>query len=167
MEQPVDVRVAILENLFKSERIVDILAYCLMPNHFHFLLKQTGDKGVAIFIANFSNAYTKYFNTKAERTGPLLEGVFKAVHIESEEQLIHVSRYIHLNPVASNVIQKEGLDSYLWSSYLEYIGKSDNAICEKESVMSFFKSQKKYQEFVMDQADYAKQLDAIKHLALE
>lgn len=162
-----DIKEKILEKLFTSERIIDILSYCLMPNHFHFLLKQTSDKGIATFISNFSNAYTKYFNTKAERTGPLLEGVFKAVHIESEEQLIHVSRYIHLNPVASSIIPKEQLNDYLWSSYPEYIGMSGTVICEKESVLGYFKSITEYQKFVEDQIDYAKQLDAIKHLVLE
>lgn len=167
MHQPQDIREKILEKLYAGERIINILAYCLMPNHFHFLLKQTNDKGIATFISNFSNAYTKYFNTKAERTGPLLEGVFKAVHIESEEQLIHVSRYIHLNPVASSIIPKEQLNNYLWSSYPEYIEMSDTVICEKELVLSYFKSVAEYQKFMEDQIDYAKQLEAIKHLILE
>lgn len=167
MNQPQEIREKILENLYAGERIIDILAYCLMPNHFHFLLRQKYNKGIANFISNFTNAYTKYFNTKSERAGPLLEGVFKAVHIESGEQLIHVSRYIHLNPVASGIILEDQMDDYLWSSYPEYIGITDTGISEKELVLGHFKSVAEYQKFVEDQVDYAKQLNAIKHLVLE
>lgn len=165
--QPIEIKERMLKNLYKSERIIDILAYCIMPNHFHFLLKQTDDKGISTFIANIANAYTKYFNTKHKRTGNLFEGVFKAVHIETEEQLIHVSRYIHLNPVASSIIPDRELENYRWSSYPEYLSLSKEEISQKELILSMFKSVRDYREFVNDQIDYAKQLDAIKHLILE
>lgn len=167
MQQPEDTRNKILEDLFKSDKLVDILSYCLMPNHFHFLLKQNSDKGISIFIANFTNAYTKYFNTKNERIGPLFQGIFKAVHIENDEQLMHVSRYIHLNPVVSNIIRADELNNYSWSSYPEYIGKSNDEIVKKETVLNMFKSVQEYQKFVEDQIDYGKELEAIKHLILE
>lgn len=165
--QPIEIKERMLKNLYKSERIIDILAHCIMPNHFHFLLKQTDDKGISTFIANIANAYTKYFNTKHKRSGNLLEGVFKAVHIETEEQLIHVSRYIHLNPVASSIIPDGELENYQWSSYPEYLSLSKEEISQKELILSMFKSVRDYREFVNDQIDYAKQLDAIKHLILE
>lgn len=167
MQQPEDIRNKILENLHKSNRLVDILSYCLMPNHFHFLLKQNVDKGIATFIANFTNSYTKYFNTKNDRVGPLFQGIFKAVYVESDEQLIHLSRYIHLNPAVSNIIQEEELENYLWSSYPEYLSKSDDGIGEKKLILNIFKSPKEYQKFVEDQVDYGKKLEAIKHLILE
>lgn len=167
IQQPQDIREKILNDLFKSERVIDILSYCIMPNHFHFLLQQNVDKGISTFISNTTNAYTKYFNTKHKRTGPLFEGVFKAVHIESDEQLVHVSRYIHLNPVASNIIANEELENYKWSSYPEYLSLSSKEISQKELILSMFKSIEGYREFVYDQIDYAKKLDAIKHLILE
>jgi len=116
-----DIRNKILDEVYKSEKLIDILAYCLMPNHFHFLLKQNSEKGISTFVSNFTNAYTKYFNTKNQRLSPLFQGTFKAVLVESEEQLVHLSRYIHLNPVVSSVIRESDLDSYPWSSYPEYI----------------------------------------------
>lgn len=162
-----DIRNNILERLYKSERLVDILAYCLMPNHFHFMLKQNTDRGISTFISNFTNAYTKYFNTKNQRSGPLLEGVFKAVLVETEEQLVHLSRYIHLNPAVSSIIEADKLDYYAWSSYSEYLSRSDKEICQKSQILEMFKSIKEYREFVNDQIEYAKKLEAIKHLTLE
>lgn len=167
MQQPNDVREKILEKLYKNEKIVEILAFCLMPNHFHFLLKQVADNGVATFISNITNAYTKYFNTKHKRVGPLFQGTFNAVIVETDEQLIHLSRYIHLNPVVSSIIDHDKLENYSYSSYLEYLSLSDDEITEHEFVLTFFKKVNQYQEFVNDQIDYAKKLETIKHLVLE
>lgn len=167
MQQPEDLRKKILEGVFRGECLVDILAYCLMPNHFHFLLKQNSGNGLATFISNFSNAYTKYFNTKHQRSGPLLEGIFKAVLVESDEQFIHLSRYIHLNPVTSSIIEEKYLESYEWSSYPEYLSINDENLVETRLVLNMFKSIKDYQEFVVDHIEYAKTLDSIKHLSLE
>lgn len=166
-QRPKDIRDQILNNLYKSERLVDILAFCIMPNHFHFLLKQNFEKGVPIFIANFTNAYTKYFNTRHQRIGPLFEGVFKAVFIENDEQLLHVSRYIHLNPVISSIIEDSQLGIYLWSSYPEYLSLLAEEVSQKDLILSMFKSTQDYQEFVLNQIDYGRQLGVIKHLILE
>src|SRR3972149_10552818 len=120
----------LMGSIFKPDtdkKIVDIICYCLMPNHFHFLLRQVQDGGISEFVSKFSNSYTKYYNVKYKRVGPLLQGEFKAVLIESDEQLIHVSRYIHLNPIASFLIKD--LNEYRWSSYKEYIGNYKNVIC--------------------------------------
>ncbi len=155
------------EKIKKGPKLVEIICFCLMPNHFHFLLKQLEEKGISNFVANFTNAYTKYFNTKYQRTGPLFTGVFKAVHIESDEQLIHLSRYIHLNPVSSSLVEESQLENYSWSSYPRYLQHKDDDIIESESVLSFFKTANKYQEFVLDNASYAKELDKIKHKILE
>ena len=103
-----------------------------MGNHFHFLIKQASDNGISKFMANFTNSYTKYFNTKHQRVGPLFQGVFKAVHVDSDEQLIHLSRYIHLNPVMGFVIKAEELKDYKWFSYPNYIGKQDVEFIEKQ-----------------------------------
>jgi len=155
------------ENLRKDrKKLVDIICYCLMSNHFHFLLKQNLDGGISEFVKNFSDSYGKYFNIKNQRIGPLFQGAFKAVLIESDDQLIHVSRYIHLNPVTSFVTEKTELSSYPWSSFPEYLGQPLE-ICNKEIVMNFFSSKEKYKSFVYDQISYARELEKIKHLILE
>ncbi len=167
MQQPKDIRKNLLENLYKSEKLVDVLAFCLMPNHFHFLLRQNSENGLTKFVANATNAYTKYFNTRYKRVGPILEGVFKAVLVETDEQLIHLSRYIHLNPVVSSIIEENQLNKYSWSSYPEYLSLSEDGIVEKAIILAMFKSVKDYQKYVVNQIDYAKKLEAIKHLAFE
>ena len=154
-------------NSFKPDpekKLVDILCYCLMPNHFHFLVKQLKDNGVSIFLSQISNSYTKYFNIKYTRVGALLQGVFKAVRIETDAQLIHVSRYIHLNPVVSGLIMKP--EEYQWSSYPEYITQNP-FFCSINEIMSLFKSPQKYREFVEAQIDYGTTLEILKHQTID
>lgn len=153
--------------LFKPDltnKLVRIIAYCLMPNHFHFLVKQLKDNGTAIFISNLCNSHTKYFNTKYPRVGPLFQGKYQNVLIETDEQLIHTSRYIHLNPIVSGLTKD--LNSYQWSSYIEYITGQEK-FCEIKEVLDFFASPKKYQEFVEAQIDYGTSLEIIKHKAID
>lgn len=109
----------------------------------------------------FVNSYTKYYNIKFKRVGPLLQGQFKAIRIETDEQLVHVSRYIHLNPLSSFLV--EDLDDYEWSSYREYINNSKFGICRKEDVLNLFKVPEDFKKFVLDRADYAQSLEIIKH----
>jgi len=163
-----DDRIKIMDNLRKeNNKLVDILAYCLMPNHFHFLLRQLTDKGISKYLGNLQNSYTRYFNTRNERDGSLFLDQFKAKLITTDEQLIHVSRYIHLNPYTSYVVGNfNNLLQYQWSSLSEYL-ESKPKICELETIMSYFKTPKAYQKFLEDQADYQRQLHIIAHLALE
>ncbi len=147
-----------------ANKLVEILCYCLMPNHFHFLIKQLKDNGIPIFMSNLCNSYTKYFNTKYPRVGPLLQGKYQSVMIETDEQLVHTSRYIHLNPVVSKITND--LNNYAWSSYPEYI-TGEKKLCAITEVLSFFPSPKKYQEFVEAQIDYGTTLEIIKHKMLD
>lgn len=148
----------------QAQKLVEILSFCLMPNHFHLLLKQLKDGGITNMVTHLSLSYTKYYNTKYSRIGPLFQGTFKAVLIESDEQLIHVSRYIHLNPLVSFLTKS--LEQYEWSSYQEYLMGKDG-ICSKEQILSFFKSPKDYESFIKDQAGYALELEFIKHQLID
>lgn len=150
-----------------ESKLVEIISFCLMPNHFHFLLKQVQDNGISKFLANFTNSYTKYFNTKHERNGPLFQGLFKAVIIETDEQLVHLSRYIHLNPSTSSIVEIDKLKGYKWSSFPEYLTLVEEKICTSEEILGFFKNAENYEKFVFNQASYAKELHKIKHLILE
>ena len=150
----------------ESNKLVEIFSFCLMPNHIHFLLKQLVDKGISKFMAKITNAFSHYFNIRHERVGHLFQGNFGAVRIENDKQFIHVSRYIHLNPVASFLIEAENLPSYEYSSYPEYINGTPGFTNTKE-ILSYFKNKDEYRKFVEDQAAYARKLENIKHLSLE
>ena len=139
-----------------------------MPNHFHLLIKQNQEGGLTEFMSKLLNSYTKYYNTKHKRVGPLLQGTFKAVPIESDEQLMHVSRYIHLNPYTSEITQSlADLENYPYSSYSNYLETENSQLCVKEPVLDFFSSPAQYKEFVADHGDYSKELEIIKHILLD
>ncbi|TSC64078.1 MAG: hypothetical protein G01um101493_239 [Microgenomates group bacterium Gr01-1014_93] len=148
-----------LKQLESTNKIVEIICFCIMPNHFHFLIRGLTETGS-------QNSYAKYFNIKNDRTGSLFQPMFKAVRIESDEQLVHVSRYIHLNPITSYLIETKDLNEYPWSSYSEYINNIESFI-KKNLILNFFKSAKDYEKFVLDQVEYQRELDKIKHLVLE
>jgi len=157
----------ILLSLTNQQKLVDLISYCLMPNHFHFLLRQRKEKGIATFISKFTNAYTKYFNTRYDRVGPLFQGIFKAVYVETDEQLLHLSRYIHLNPVTSSLINLQDLQGYEWSSFPVYSEEVHDKNINKQIILSIFPSIESYKRFVFDQADYAKTIHSLQHLSLE
>lgn len=164
-ERRQEVLVSLKEN---AHRLVDVVTFTLMPNHFHFLLRQNEEQGISRFLAQFQNSYTRYFTTKYDRGGHLFQGQFKAVRIEDEEQLVHVSRYIHLNPYTSFVVKSlEELEKYSYSSLPEYLEDRADGICSREIILSHFSTLKKYRQFVFYHADYQRKLERIKHLILE
>ncbi len=144
---------------------IEIASYCLMPNHFHLLLKQNKKDSISKFIKQLTNAYTLYFNQKYKRVGGLMQGRFKAVDIDNDDLLIHVSRYIHLNPVAAGLTKD--ITSYKWSSLNNYLDNLNSFILNKNIILPYFSSVKDYKNFVLDQVDYSKNLEAIKHLILD
>ena len=167
LKLPVENRNRLQVEMRTRSKLIDILSFCLMPNHFHLLLRQIYDKGISKFLSNFQNSYTRYFNIENERDGPLFLDQFKAVLIETDEQLIHVSRYIHLNPVTSYVIRDfDALLNYPWSSLAEYI-KGTESIYEINTILGLFKDSKAYVNFLKDQVGYQRDLNVIKHLLIE
>lgn len=147
-----------------KENLVKIIAYCLMPTHLHLILKQIKEKGISIFMNNILNSYTRYFNIKHCRKGPLWEARFKNVLIKTDEQLLHLTRYIHLNPVTAYLVDKP--DNWKISSYNEYLnGDGDDAICDYNDVLEIEPAP--YKIFVEDMISYQRDLAKIKHLLLE
>lgn len=148
-----------------NKKIVDLVSYCLMPNHFHLLVKQLQDGGISEFMRKFIHSYTKYRNVKYNRQGPVFQGMFKAVRVETDEQLIHLSRYIHLNPLVSYLVKD--LTLYRWSSYNTFIGLEANSLIAKEYILNFFNPPETYKDFALDQAEYGTTLELLKHLAID
>lgn len=151
--------------LDNSKKIVNIVCYCLMPNHFHFLIQQVTDGGISEFVRKLCNSHSKYFNIKHRRIGPLFQGPFKAVLVETEQQLLHLSRYIHLNP--HTAFLTNNLEDYKWSSYNEYVHLELNSYCEKRIILDMFKKDGSYKQFVWDRADYARELETVRHQLID
>lgn len=148
-----------------SIKEIQIFAYCIMPNHFHFLVRQLEDGGLSSYMHRITNSYAHYMNMKYERVGALFQGRYKNVLIENDEQLMHVSRYIHLNPLIANIVFD--LSDYKWSSYLAYIRRSKDKLCDTSFIMDFFSSADDYERFVLDQADYIEAMERMKELLID
>lgn len=151
---------------FKKYFKVNILSYCLMPTHFHLLVKQFKNSGIVRFITDVTNAFTRYFNVKHKRKGPLFLTQFKSRIIRSREQLIHVSRYIHLNPYSSGIVKNiHQLPSYPWSSYPDFLYEKDKFLCDTSIILDEFNQDRiKYKSFVTSNANYQQTLENIKYL---
>lgn len=112
---------------------IDLLAYCLIPNHFHLLLKQNSNSSMERFLRSLSTRYSMYFNKKHQRVGPLFQGSYKAVMITEEPYLLHLSRYIHLNPREYSSDLKKA-----YSSYADYLGLRKTSWVKPDFILSFF-----------------------------
>ena len=127
---------------------IAMIAYCLMPNHYHFLLRQDGEIPISVFIQAVFNSYSKAFNLAFARTGTLFEGPFRAVAIEKYEYLLHLCRYIHRNPVDAGLVKHPA--EWQYSNYLEWIGRRAGTLVEMDFVMANYPNPAEYEEFVMD-----------------
>jgi len=129
--------------------LVDIIAYCLMPNHFHLLLRQHTEGGISKFMQKMSTGYTMYFNIKNERSGALFQGRYKSVHAGDDRYLKYLFSYIHLNP--------EQPRTYTYSSYSFFTGKEStwNRILNTESAPLYFESPEEFEEEMTEWLGYA------------
>ncbi len=147
---------------------IEVIAFCFMPNHFHILIKQLENNGINHYISKFSLSYAKYFNTLHEKSGPVFEGRFKAVLVNTNEQLLHLSRYIHLNPYTASIAKTiNELKYYPYSSLKEYLHSYRFILSQPQSILDQFESPEDYLKFVTNHADYQKDLHQIKNLTLD
>ena len=169
IDLPADRQREIWEALRRSgDCLVTILAFCFLSNHYHLLLKGESDQGIVRFLLRWQDSLAKYVNIRYERSGPLFQGPFRAVHVGSDQQLLHLSRYIHLNPLTAKIVtNRAALLAYPWSSLGAYIGREAEQLCTPDLVLSFFKSSSDYQSFVFNRASYQESLEGIKDLTLE
>ncbi|MEK7180210.1 MAG: transposase [Patescibacteria group bacterium] len=154
-----------LFSIARKRTFVDIGAYCLMPNHFHILVKEKIENGITKFIGKLLTAYSMYFNKRQQRTGSLFEGRFKARHVDSDEYLKYLFSYIHLNPI--KLIDKEWrennipdrikahkyLQEYPYSSHLDYhqiIVRKETVILNKSAFPEYFLQPKEFDAFISD-----------------
>lgn len=161
----------------KRKLLVEIIAFCLMPNHFHLLLRQNADNGIVKFMQKLGTGYTMYFNQKYQRVGGLFQGRFKAVLIEKDSHFLYLPHYIHLNPLdlkmpswrdkkINNISGAlKFLESYRWSSYLDHIGKKNfPSVISANLFKKFYGTPKEYQKSLREwlgEMDFADLSDVI------
>lgn len=163
-------RARIRETYFE---VVSLHSFCLMPNHFHLLLHQKTPRGIASFMRALATSYSMYFNNRYKRVGPLFQGRYKGVIVLTDPYLLHLSRYIHLNP--REIMRKSGgrLEDYEYSSFSQYMGIKKRSWVITERILSYFISQRptlsstsvsffpssySYSEFVKDYSQNSKDL---------
>jgi len=156
-----------LKKIKSTIPLVNIFSFSFMPNHYHLLVKQLQNNGIKKFISNTQNSFAKYFNLINHREGSLFLNSFKYKRIISEEALIHICRYIHLNPVTSFLIDFRELANYLFDSYSWYLNPRLNRFVNTALLMDHFKTLNNFIKFHEDQVDYQRKLKEIKDLLFE
>lgn len=149
------VRLRPLKTLFGE---IELLAYCLMPNHFHFLVKQRSIDGITQLLRKLSTTFSMYFNSRYKRVGHLFQGTFRAVLIQQDDYLLHLSRYIHLNSKELTGFNPVSSVSYPYSSYGYYLGTKNAFWIKPQFILDYFRSNSSllpknfntYQKFVED-----------------
>jgi len=145
-----------------SEVWTTIIAYCLMPNHFHLLVCLHDDE-LSRRMQRFSISYTKAMNKRYDRVGSLFQGQFQAVLVDRNEYLLHLSRYLHLNPVEAGLVKRP--EDWEFSSYRDYIGLRQGTLPTPDIILSQFPTPKAYQEFV--ESHKPSDRDIIAHLLFD
>lgn len=150
--------------IVREKTLVDIGAYCLMPNHFHILLKEKEVGGISLFMQKLITSYTMYFNKKNNRTGALFGSTYKSEHIDNDRYLKYLFSYIHLNPVKlidlkwkengiKNIKKTRGFLKNFWSSsYLDYLGvdRHEAIILNKMAFPEYFNNKKEFETEIFD-----------------
>jgi len=131
----------------RPKKLVNIVAYCLNQNHFHFILEPLVNEGVQKFMHRLSTGYTNYFNEKHKRNGALFQGRYKAKHISSNEYLLHLGVYVNLNNLIHNNMNKEWMTKLPFSSFDEYKGITKDLICVKDILLDQFKNKAEFVKF--------------------
>jgi putative transposase len=140
-----------------------VLSYCIMPDHYHFLIKILRNDSISKFINNLENSFTRYFNIKFNRKGPLWQNPFKSVEIRSNEQLLHVSRYVHLNPTTNRLVDRP--EDWIFSSYKDFI--TDKSLLNDFIKEISIDDISHYKHFVENNIEYQRDLKQIKRLIFE
>lgn len=146
-----------------EERLADIVAYCLNPNHFHLILRENKENGLTTFMKKICTGYAMYFNKNYDRSGVLFQGRFKSVHIDSNDLLLYISAYVNCNSQIHGIADAL---NYPWCSFPEYLGEK-GIKCQKDIVIKQFKNSKEYKIFCLEKAIGMKNKKEVEKLYLE
>lgn len=177
--QSIEVEPQYVKPKHKRKLLVEILAFCFMPNHYHLIVRQKVGNGIVAFMQKLGTGYTMYFNNKYERVGPLFQGRFKAVLVQKDRHYMYLPHYIHLNPldlimpswrekeIKNHKKAIEFLENYRWSSFPDYIGKKNfPSVTQRNILLDFFDGPSGYKQSIKK---YLKdiELEPVRHLLLE
>ncbi len=136
-----------LEKIIKN-RYVELMNFSMMPNHFHLIAHEMKGNGISQYMQRILTAYSKYFNTKYKKSGHLFQGPYKIVHIKNNEQLLHLSAYIHRNPREIKEWKNKEY-KYPWSSYQDCIGENRwNDLFKHQIITEQFSNPNEYKDFI-------------------
>ena len=124
-----------------------VIAYCLMPNHYHFLVRQNGEDPAGLLPQRVFNSYTKAYNKRYNHSGTIFERRYQAIFVEQERYLKHLCRYIHLNPVKDGIV--EDVEDWPYSNYAEWVGNRKETLFDPDFISTYFESGEDYKEFVL------------------
>ncbi|MDP1845359.1 MAG: transposase [Candidatus Moranbacteria bacterium] len=139
----------LINEIRKRDYLVEIIAYCLNPNHYHLILKQLKERGIERFCQKFSISYTKYFNERNKRSGVLFQGRTKSATIKTTGGLLYLSAYVNCNCEIHGIAEA---DNYKWSSFACYAEKRKDKLCRPADILSHFKNGKDYFQFAKENA---------------
>ena len=125
-----------------------LLAYCLLPNHYHFLVRQEGEQAAGLLPQRVFNSYSKAYNKRYQHSGTLFESNYKAIAVTNDAYILNLCRYIHANPVLHGLAEQ--VDDWPYSNYLEWIGERDGVLVDHSFVQSHFPGAGSYREFVAE-----------------
>ncbi|HBB36527.1 MAG: hypothetical protein UX02_C0002G0024 [Candidatus Moranbacteria bacterium GW2011_GWC1_45_18] len=134
-------------NFRKKEYLVDIISYCLMSNHYHFVLKQNVEKGIERFLQKLGTSYTKYFNKKYQRDGSLFQGTFKSSHISSTGLLLRMAVYTSCN---SEIHKVSPAKNYPWCSFADHAGVKKSDLVKNSIFSEHFRGGKDFEEYAKE-----------------
>ena len=133
---------------YLREFALTIIVYCLMPNHYHFLVRQDGEHPTGLLPQRVFNSYSKAYNKRYDHSGTLFQGPYEVVHVEKEDYLLHLCRYIHANPVKDGLVTS--LEAWPYSNYAEWIGTRSGTLVDNKFVQTYFPTPAAYTAFVVD-----------------
>ena len=133
---------------YLSEFNLSLIAYVLMPNHYHFLVQQLSEHNAGLLPQRVFNSYSKAYNKRYDHSGTLFEGRYKAKHVDSDAYLRHLCRYIHANPVKDGLV--EHIEEWPYSNYLEWMDLRTGTLVDRQFITDMFSDSASYEEFVRD-----------------